>query len=146
MTGLFLFFFKMEFAKITSTVMRINFIFKEVLIMKILKEGRAHKKYAWFHTCDCCESELRIIEGDPLAGGTCYNCDESQYYIRYICPVCGHHNIAHTKSSFGIEANARYEEIVLLEEDRKEIDNWGKQMDVVGNSEDLLFLHNRTKI
>ena len=53
--------------------------------MKILKEGRAHKRRAWFHTCDCCTSELRIIEGDPQAGKTCYNCDALQYYIRYIC-------------------------------------------------------------
>ena len=88
--------------------------------MKILKEGRAHKKYAWFHTCDCCTSELRIIEGDPQAGKTCYNCDALQYYIRYICPVCGPQTVAYTNSVFGKKANARYEAIVLVEEDRKE--------------------------
>ena len=62
---------------------------KEVTKMKILRKGTAHMVKAWFITCDTCESELRIIEGDPLAGETCYNCDASQYYIRYICPVCG---------------------------------------------------------
>ena len=114
--------------------------------MKILKEGRAHKKYAWFHTCDCCTSELRIIEGDPQAGETCYNCDASQYYIRYICPVCGHQNVAYTNSSFGKKANARYEEIVLVGEDRKEIDNWDIQTNVVKNDEDLKFLHDRSRV
>lgn len=114
--------------------------------MKVLKEGRAHKRSAWFVTCDCCTSELRIIEGDPRSGATLYNCDASQYYIRYICPVCGHRNVAYTNSSFGIEANARYEEIILVEEDRKEIDNWGVQKDVIKDNEDLLFLIDRTRI
>lgn len=114
--------------------------------MKILKEGRAHTRRAWFATCSCCESELRIIEGDPQAGETCYNCDASQYYIRYICPVCGHRNVAYTNSSFGEKANARYEKITLVKEDREEIDNWGIQMDVIENSEDLEFLRDRSRV
>jgi hypothetical protein len=114
--------------------------------MKVLKEGRSQKRNAWFTTCGCCESELRIIEGDPQAGGICYNCDAHQYYIRYICPVCGHRNVAYTDSSFGIKANAKYEEIILVEEDREEIDNWGIQSDVIKNSEDLKFLLDRSRV
>ncbi len=114
--------------------------------MKILKEGKTHKRCAWFATCSCCTSELRIIEGDPLAGETCYNCDVLQYYIRYICPVCGQRNTAYTSSSSGKKANARYEVITLIEEDREEIDNWGVQTEVVKNTEDLQFLRNRCRV
>ena len=94
--------------------------------MKVIHEGKAHKAKAWFTTCDTCNSELRIIEGDPMAGGTCYNCDARQYYIRYICPVCGRKKIAYTNSSFGLEGNAKYKEIVLEKEDREEIENFDK--------------------
>lgn len=94
--------------------------------MKILHEGMVHKRYAWFTTCDACDSELRIIEGDPMAGKTCYNCDASQYYIRYICPVCGGKKTAWTSSSFGEEANAEYKEIVLDKEGREEVDDFRK--------------------
>ena len=114
--------------------------------MKILKEGRMHKRLAWFTTCSCCESELRIIEGDPRAGETCYNCDAMQYYIRYICPICDHHNVAYTSSSFGKKANAEYKEITLVEEDREEIRNWGIRTDVVKNAEDVRFLHDRSRV
>lgn len=93
--------------------------------MKILKEGRAHKKMAWFCTCTYCGSKLRIMDGDPMATHKVgYQCDRGQYFIRYICPVCKGKGIAYTGSRFGEEANARYEEIMLDEEDRKEIDSW----------------------
>lgn len=114
--------------------------------MKILKEGTKHMANAWFHTCDVCESELRIIEGDPLAGKTCYNCDAQQYYIRYICPVCGGHNVAYTNSLFGEKANAVYREITLTKEDREEIDHWAIPMEVLGNKKDMEFLANRNRI
>lgn len=94
--------------------------------MKIINEGKVHKANAWFTTCDTCNSELRIIEGDPMAGDTCYNCDANQYYIRYICPVCGEKKKAWTNSSFGVKANAKYKEIVLQKEDREEIENFDK--------------------
>lgn len=92
--------------------------------MKILYEGKAHKRYAWFATCDTCNSELRILEGDPMAGSTCYNCEADQHYIRYICPVCGGKKTAWTRSSFGEKSNAEYKEIVLNKEDQEEIDNF----------------------
>lgn len=114
--------------------------------MKILKEGRAHKRYAWFATCKCCNSELRFIEGDPYAGDTCYNCDAYQYYVRYICPVCRAHNIAYTASSFGVKANAEYKEIMLTGEDREEIENWEERNAVLKDIEDAKFLSNRCRV
>lgn len=93
--------------------------------MKILKEGRAHQRYAWFCTCKFCDSKLRIIQGDPMATEEVgYQCDRGQYYIRYICPVCRGRNVAYTNSSFGEKANAEYKFITLDEEDRKEIASW----------------------
>ena len=114
--------------------------------MKILKEGKTHKHNAWFATCECCESELRILEGDPLAGETCYNCDTRQYYVRYICPVCGHQNKAYTSSSFGMRGNAEYREIKLTEEDREEMNEWELTQYLVEKEEDKLFLLNRCRV
>ena len=95
--------------------------------MKILHEGNLNKRMAWFVECDTCGSKLRILEGDPHAGELCYNRDASQYYIRYICPVCKAKNAAWTRSSFGVKANAEYKGIILKQEDRDEINNWGRQ-------------------
>ena len=112
--------------------------------MKILHEGNLNKRMVWFTTCDDCGSDLRIIEGDPHAGVTCYNCDASQYYIRYICPVCGGFKSAWTESSFGIKANSKYEEIVLEQEDRDEIDNWGDCSDL--NNDAIKHINNRCRV
>ena len=112
--------------------------------MKILHEGKLHKKMAWFTECITCGSELRIIEGDPHAGRLCYNCDASQYYIRYICPVCNAKNAAWTRSSFGKEANAKYKEIVLTNEDRDEINNWGDRSDL--SKDEIEHINNRFRV
>lgn len=94
----------------------------------ILKEGKLHKHMAWITTCDTCGSELKILQGDPLATNpVCFNCDASQYYVRYVCPVCGSLKKAYTNSSFGIKGNAMYKDIILEEEDRKEIESWENQ-------------------
>ena len=114
--------------------------------MKVLKEGKAHTRMAWFHTCEVCDSELRIIEGDPQAGSTCYNCDASQYYIRYICPVCRSKNIAFTASSFGKKANAEYKKITLNMEDRDEIDNWVTPMYIFNDEKAMAFLSDRSRV
>ena len=115
--------------------------------MKILRKGTAHMVKAWFTTCDTCESELRIIEGDPLAGETCYNCDASQYYIRYICPVCGERKTAWTRSSFGVEANAEYKNIILNKEDREEIEKFKDLENRKGlTDEDVIHLSNRCRV
>ena len=114
--------------------------------MKILKQGKAHMHKAWFTTCRTCESELRILEGDPLASPrVCFNCDASQYYIRYVCPICGAHEEAHTSSSFGVKANARYETIILNREDREEMANWADQRNKV-TGDDLEWIENRNRI
>lgn len=90
--------------------------------MKVLKEGKLHKRMAWFVSCSCCGSEIRILDGDPMATKpVCYNCDASQYYARYICPVCRSKEVAMTDSSFKDNGNAEYKEIVLTVEDRKEL-------------------------
>ena len=99
---------------------------------------------AWFTTCDTCGSSWRIIVGDSHAGKLCYNCDASQYYIRYICPVCGSFKSAWTRSSFGMEANARYNEIILEEEDRDEIDNWGDCSDLSDDA--IKHINNRFRV
>ena len=113
--------------------------------MTILKEGKAHKHMAWFTTCDTCNSELKILQGDPLATKeVCYNCDARQYYIRYICPVCGSHKIAKTRSSFGDEANAKYQEIILEKEDREEMETWDK-VEIKSRS-DLEWINNRFRV
>lgn len=112
--------------------------------MKILYEGKEHKKMAWFVKCDTCGSKLRILEGDPHAGELCYNCDASQYYIRYICPVCKAKNAAWTRSSFGVEANAEYKGIILRQEDRDEINNWGDSSDLM--EDEIKHINNRCRV
>ena len=112
--------------------------------MKILHEGNLNKRVAWFTTCDDCGSDLRIIEENPHAGVTCYNCDASQYYIRYICPVCGGFKSAWTESSFGVKANSKYEEIVLEQEDQDEIDTWGDYSDL--NNDAIKHINNRCRV
>ena len=108
----------------------------------ILKEGKAHKHMAWFTTCNTCESELKILQGDPLATKpVCYQCDRSQYFIRYICPVCGSHKVAYTASAFGTKANAQYKEIILEEEDRKEMESWELQESL--SDDELNWINNR---
>lgn len=115
--------------------------------MKILKEGKAHKHMAWFCTCDTCESELRILEGDPLSSDhVCYNCDASQYYIRYICPVCRSLRKAYTSSSFGVKANAQRKEIMLIKEDREEMESW-KNFDAdTLSDEEKKWIANRNRV
>lgn len=91
----------------------------------ILKEGKVNKHMAWFTTCSTCGSELKILQGDPLATEeVCYNCDARQYYVRYVCPVCRGLKKAYTNSSFGIKGNARYEEVILEKRDQMEIGSW----------------------
>lgn len=112
----------------------------------ILKEGEAHKHMAWFTTCDTCESELKILQGDPLATDpVCYNCDARQYYVRYVCPVCGSRKKAFTSSSFGIKGNARYTEIILEKEDREEMEHWEEIKDTI-DTEDKEFIDCRNRV
>lgn len=110
--------------------------------MQILKEGKAHKHMAWFVKCDTCESELKILEGDPLSTErVCYNCDRRQYWVRYICPVCRSKNVAYTNSAFGEVANAKYEEIILKKEDRDDMANWDDRETL--SVDDLEWINNR---
>lgn len=92
--------------------------------MKVIKEGKAHKKMAWYYTCPNCDSKLRIIDGDPSVSRVFYNCDRRQYWIRLYCPICNAKLMPHTASAFGEKANAEYESIILTEEDREEIKNF----------------------
>ena len=111
--------------------------------MKILKEGKAHKHMAWFVTCSTCESELKILQGDPMATEeVCYQCDRRQYYIRYICPVCGSKKVAYTASAFGTKANAEYSEIVLEKEDREEMKAW-EHIKELRTEDQLKWINNR---
>lgn len=114
--------------------------------MKVLKEGKLNKRMAWYCACSTCGSELRILEGDPMATDpVCYNCDTSQYYVRYICPVCRSKGKAFTKSCIpGSKANAKYEEILLNLEDMKEIEDFNRfDSEIVLNKEELDWINNR---
>lgn len=113
--------------------------------MIILKEGKMHKHMAWFTTCEICNSELKILEGDPKSTPqVCYNCDASQYYIRYICPVCGQKRKAYTNSSFGVKGNAVYKEIILEKEDREEMASWKDCGEI--SMEDLEWITDRSRV
>ena len=113
--------------------------------MKVLKEGKLNKRMAWFTTCSTCGSELRILQGDPMATKeVCYNCDASQYYVRYVCPVCRSLEKAYTNSSFGIKGNARYEEIVLNDEDRDELSENANGTDYLSMEEE--WISNRFRV
>ena len=82
---------------------------------------------------------------DPV----CYNCDVSQYYVRYICPVCRSKEKAFTKANYPAspEANSRYEEILLNLEDMKEIEDFEKfDPEIVLNKEELNWINNRFRI
>lgn len=112
----------------------------------ILREGKLHKHMAWFTTCDTCGSELKMLQGDPLATEeVCYNCDASQYYIRYICPVCGSKKKAYTNSSFGIKGNATYKEVILEERDREDIRSWDNIKADLSN-DDKEWINNRCRV
>lgn len=111
----------------------------------VLREGKANKHMAWFTACDTCGSELKILQGDPLATKeVCYNCDASQYYIRYVCPICGGLKKAYTSSSFGIKGNAKYKEIILEKEDREEMESW-KYQEVLSEKE-TNWVNNRFRV
>lgn len=118
--------------------------------MKVLKEGKQNRKMAWYCKCSTCGSELRILEGDPMATNPVrYNCDVSQYYVRYICPVCKSKEKAFTKAHYPAspEANAKYEEILLNLEDMKEIKNFERfYSEIVLNKEELDWINNRFRI
>lgn len=110
--------------------------------MQILKEGKAHKHFAWFTECSICESKLKILEGDPCSTyETCYNCDRRQYFVRYICPVCGSMELAYTDSAFGQKANAKYEEIILKKEDRDDMESWNDRETL--SEEESVWINNR---
>ena len=93
--------------------------------MQVLKEGKANLREAWFTTCPNCESELKILIGDPHCSRVFYNCDRRQYWIRYKCPVCNSLQIAHTRSTFGGSCTAEIKvNYALNEKDRIEINSW----------------------
>lgn len=107
--------------------------------MQIVVEGKAHTGNVWTTVCPVCDSELRIIEGDPHASRLYYNCDRNQYWIRYKCPVCGELEIAQT-AAFGKKANAKYEYGVrLTEKDREDMATWPEQRDDGLTMEELEF-------
>ncbi|MBP5595020.1 MAG: hypothetical protein J6Y02_06535 [Pseudobutyrivibrio sp.] len=96
---------------------------------KVLKEGTLNKRDAWFCTCNTCGSELRIIQGDPIATDpVIYKCDVGVYRIRYICPVCGQKELAETGPDMYISAKhkAHYKTIIIDQDDLLEIDEWNK--------------------
>ena len=113
----------------------------------VLKEGKINKHMAWFTTCSTCGSELKILQGDPIAtDDACYNCDANQYYIRYICPVCKTEQKAYTKSPFRkAEPNARYEEIILEEADRNEMATW-EEVEKTLTEEDKKWINDRSRL
>lgn len=95
-------------------------------MITVLKEGKAHKRWAWFGRCEYCRSELRIV--DPVGSDKKdpteehhYNCDARMTYVDFICPICGEKQRFHTSSSFGEKKNADYKEITLTPDEMKEL-------------------------
>ena len=114
--------------------------------MIVLKAGTAHKHKVWLTTCDTCESELRILQGDPLATDpVIYNCDWRQYSVRYICPICRAKGRAKTieYAGFDGEGNAIYKEDVLTKEDREDIEHWNDLGYANLTKEEIEWISNR---
>ena len=100
--------------------------------MKIIKRGNAHKRDMFEVKCPNCESEIRIIVGDPHASRLYYNVDSREYWVLYKCPVC---QALQKGSTF---ENATYHgNYILTQEDREDIDNW--PMAVVSTEEKEFF-------
>lgn len=102
--------------------------------MKIIKKQELHKAKAWFTKCDVCGSEIRLLEGqgDPQVSRLYHNCDSKRSVLYWICPVCDNLQKARFDryEHFITDKQARIEEIVLTEEDRKEIEGFaGKEPD-----------------
>ena len=95
-------------------------------MVKVLREGVAHKRWAWFGSCSFCKSELQIIEPkecdhkDPEVEHH-YNCDAQMSYVDFKCPICGEKQRFHTSSAFGQKRNADYREITLTPDELEEL-------------------------
>lgn len=112
--------------------------------MKIVKMGEANKAYVWKTKCSTCESILEFVNGnDPLCGKeVCYNCDASQYYTRYVCPVCHSHKVAFTNSAFGKKGNAEYDKRVVK---KGEFDLPETMENPILTDEDVAWIENRSR-
>ena len=84
--------------------------------MKIIRRCTAHKRKAYFVECKYCDSELRILEGDPEVS--------VHYTFELTCPVCGE------RQRFCLDYACHEvitRTITLTKEDREEIASWTKK-------------------
>lgn len=84
--------------------------------MKIVRRCTAHQRKAYFVECKYCNSELRILEGDPEV--------HVQYTFELTCPVCGE------RQQFCLDYGCNdvtTRTITLTREDREEIASWTKK-------------------
>lgn len=108
--------------------------------MKVLEEGKAHKRDIMVATCNFCESSIRIIYGDPRSDRKWYGHDGVEYILKFKCPVCGqiselHTNHDHSKDQFVLKKDA-----FLSIEDKKEIESWEDDPLMDLTDDDLIIL------
>lgn len=102
--------------------------------MNILKEGKGHKAEVYYMTCEFCDSELRIINGDPRS----YNipgCAPGRV-LKFVCPICHAQNKKYPDKW-------EYDELLTVA-DKEEMETWEDDKLEDLTDDDLKFLDNGT--
>ena len=96
---------------------------------KVLERGTAHKRAAWFITCNFCESKLRIFEDgyDPAVESVEWVGQRDVCYrLVYTCPVCNQQQRIETNHQYSHSYEDDYgnvrKEVLLTREDKLEIE------------------------
>lgn len=80
--------------------------------MKIIKEGKAHIEKTGTFNCKFCESEIRIIYGDPRVHFEYVSNGKQRILTK--CPVCGQY----------IDETIKITDTYLTIEDKEEMKSW----------------------
>lgn len=89
--------------------------------MKVLKEGKAHRRTKYICECNFCESKIQIWDGDPLAYPHWIG-HIGAWELKFKCPVCGSISVVRTDNNgLVVEKDA-----LLSKEDKEEISNFVK--------------------
>lgn len=102
--------------------------------MKIIKEGTAHIEKTGTFNCKFCESEIRIINGDPRVRFECTS--DSYKRILTKCPVCGQY----------IDETIYFIDTYLTIEDKEEMNSWERDKLEDFTDDDLEYIGDYDRI
>ena len=95
--------------------------------MEIIKRGKANKSEVWRCKCPLCETEVKILKGDPDILKY-HNCSGSfREEVKWICPVCETEVVSATAEHHGsaTENLISCKEEVITAEEKELIMSWG---------------------